>query len=83
MVNVTDFPAPIFPLSDTEHVNWSIQCLANHLRAGAFHLDHSCKSESAFLQEEELTRLHYTAPEKTHTHPTAWASFPMGKVKVH
>lgn len=50
---------------------------------GHFHLDHSCKSESAFLQEEELTRLHYTAPEKTHTHPTAWASFPMGKVKVH
>lgn len=55
MINVIDFPAAVFHLSNTEHVNWSVPVsyLSSHLWAGVFHLDHNCKGESVFLQEEE------------------------------
>ena len=89
MINdVIDFPAAVFHLSNTEHVNWSVQkpvsYLSGHLCAGVFHLDHNCKSESASCKKSRSKRrLHYIAPEKTRTHPTGWTSFPMGEVKVH
>lgn len=55
--NVIDFPAIIWHLSNPEDVNRSVQkpllCLCSHLRAGVFHLDQNCKSEPAFLQEQE------------------------------
>lgn len=55
--NVIDFLATIFRLSNPEDVNQSVQkpllCLCSHRRAGVFHLDQNCKSESAFLQEQE------------------------------
>jgi len=55
MINVIDFPAAVFHLSNTEHVNRSVQkpvsYLPSQLGAGLLHLDHNWKSEPAFLQK--------------------------------
>lgn len=76
MINVTDFPVALFHLSNTERVNWSVQkpvlYLLSHLWAGVFHLNHSCKNQSVFLQAEEEERQASLYSSKENMHPSCW-----------